>query len=314
MNERRRQQYLEAMGIESFVPRLQLVGAKASEPCAIAQAAPAVMPMDGQYAANLPGANAAKAMDGQYAANLPGANAAKAMDGQYAANLPGANAHASVLGSEVVTPSLTGETVSSAQETPRAPLIAREALQAENQDASPALAEPSPASDAQSKTESVEAARFTLSVWRVSETLLAVDSCDTSSVLPTAAVLQSICHCCGISSRLGNEERLYWPMVELPDKPIGWEDARLMIANYLEGKLLARPVATILLFGEQSFRACADVLLDSQAYSDACYSIISIDAFAAEALVLPSLSSILRSPDLKKPVWHALCENGLVSS
>ncbi|SMF60171.1 hypothetical protein SAMN02745866_03868 [Alteromonadaceae bacterium Bs31] len=252
-------QYLEALGIECFVPRLRLVGAKPSEPC--------LLPFEPQLEAS---------------------------------------------------PTIDDAMLVAAKPV-ESVISAAELLRPVKLEASPPSAPVAAASDQVSHAQAtappvkVDNARFTLSVWRVSDSVVAVDSCDTSAPLPTAALLQAICRACGIAAQLNNEERLSWPMVDLPNKPMGWDEARQMVANYLEGKLLVRPVTTILLFGEESFRACADVLLDSEAYADTCYQMVSVDAFAAESVVLPSLSSILHQPALKKPLWQALCRSGLVA-
>lgn len=270
MNERQRMQYLDAMGIEMFVPRLILPGAPAP--------VQALLPV-----AEAP-ALETRAVVGSEALPVeptPAASSVRSL-GQVLETVP-------VQKSPPVAPPGAVKPRPNPEPTPSVAPTSQSAPAAK------------PAS-AISKED--EVARFHLCLWRVSDSMLVIDDHQVGSGLPTETLLSNILRFSGLASgRLPTADSLVWPMVELPGKPARWDDAREMVATYLEGKLLRSPVATILLFGEASFRAVAPVASLAQPFAELCYRGISIDAFAAEALVLPSLAEILHNPLRKRALW-----------
>jgi len=245
MNEQRRMQYLEAMGIDMFVPRFRLVQAKAS-----------------------------------VRASLP-----------VAAQVP-------------VAP----KTISDVEQ-----MLETEARDIATPSTSGARRFQSPEVAAVETPTSTSEARvaFNLSIWRVSATVLVIDAHQEGTGLPVERLLFNIFQACGLRISIPRADILRWPVVETPGKPMGWSAAREMVANYLEGKLLPQPVATMLLMGEAAVKAVAP---GAGEYSECCFAGVSVDAFACEAVVLPSLAEILHRPLLKRQVWACLSQSPLISS
>ncbi|WP_139309957.1 hypothetical protein [Teredinibacter haidensis] len=259
MNERQRMQYMEAMGIDMFVPRFTLPQAQISQLCELPE-----------FPAN------------QESPPLP------VIDDR--AGLRTAKAIGGLLEESRLVDQLVA-----------APVSTTEVVEPEKQ----VFTEPSVDAGIQ------QAAEFTLDLWRVSEHLLVMDARKVGAALPTEALLSNILRACGQQGAPAVADTLRWPLTDLPGKPKSWAAAREMVASFLEGKLLSRPVTTMMLFGEESFRVLSAVEPGVQAYQSALYERVSIDSFAADALVFPSLAQLLHQPALKKNVWQSLLKYGL---
>ena len=263
MNERQRMQYLEAMGIDMFVPRVLLPSAAAPVRCSLPLAP-----------ANTPMAEAAVEPKPSRSHGEP-----KLAD--------------------------IGELLRKA----RTPAVTTEASPAEKN--TPVLVKDVPVpAEPEGPVEIQQEARFSLAIWRVSRDVLAVDTREVGAGLPTDALLANMARCFGMGSgSLAAAEVLNWPMVELQNKPKDWHAAREMVASLLEGKLLSEPVSQILLFGEAAYKAVAvthTVQVPEPSFGDHLLSVVAIDAFAADGLVLPSLAETLRNPGQKKAIWQFL--------
>ena len=158
--------------------------------------------------------------------------------------------------------------------------------------------------DNEIETVSEQAIQFSLSIWRASDHLLVIDSRQSGQALPDQLLLTNILVSQNLlPASLPPVEIIHWPIVESRTQHQGWKAARDMVGNFLEGRILPKPVKFIYLMGEDAFNA---VLGEKQNYLECLWQNIPLDAFAAEAIVLPSLFELLTQPALKKAVWLSL--------
>jgi hypothetical protein len=148
-----------------------------------------------------------------------------------------------------------------------------------------------------------EKASFSLSLWRVNEHLLVVDSRRKGEALPTHKLLDNILRGMNLSDvPLPRDEVLYWPMVD-QGQDQSWEAAEQMVNGFLEARLMDHPLAHMLLFGEAAFRA---IVGQQQKFSELCFRQLPQPLHEAEVRILPSLGDILLQPALKRDVWLCL--------
>lgn len=256
MNERQRMHYLDAMGIDAFVPRFVLPAAKASEQCVL----PAVSgeeesriiveqsfqsPVEGPVVPVHKGKGGERRLldDIVQATRAPAPDKAERLDEPTAQSLP----------------------VSEQQQAP---------------------------------------VRFSLALWHL-RNVQVIDSRRHGDALPTDALLSNILQAVGcLDLNLPKAEMLHWPMVERQQNG-GWSAAQEMVQGFLDGRLLARPVAYLFLFGNDAARAVLGADCD---FEQVCYRKVPVPAFDAEAVVMPSLADILYQPECKRDVWHALID------
>ncbi len=258
MNELQRMQYLEAMGIDSYMPRRQLLLGPAIRQCQpVLPAQPAaVSGGDITPVAPVPGSPGEVAVP----AGKTGAGAVSVAD---------------ILGqpTTVVTP------------------------------------KPAPAEALKPAPEAAVVPRFALSLWRVTDTLLVVDSRHAELALPTEALLLNMLNALGLQLRgLPRAEILRWPMVENHFTRQGEAEAREALRAMLEAMQEEQPVSRLLLMGPEACHYLAD---DPCASADESLGAMQGKAVAAAglgscAVVLPSLTQMLQAPTLKAVAWQAL--------
>lgn len=264
MNERQRMQYLEVMGIDTFVPRFILPVAKLSAVC------------------ELPILDEKPAQAHQTMSSLSESVAPEATESREARSEPVGLERISI---DNIVAAKPGSRADSKAEPKAAVSVAKLDLMT--------LA---------SRTPVVNQVRFSLSLWRVGE-LQVIDSRRQGDALPTDALISNILLAVGcLELHLPKVEMLHWPMVENA-KDSGWDAAREMVHGFLDGRLLTKPVAHILLFGQDAYQA---VLGEEMEYADAKFKVLPVKAFDAQAVVLPSLADILHEPVSKSEVWLAL--------
>ncbi len=145
-----------------------------------------------------------------------------------------------------------------------------------------------------------ERAQFSLALWRISDEILVVDSRRPKAALPTEALLSNILFQSGLLRQpLPRAEFLNWPMAGGFDQ--SWDAAGEMVQAFLEGRLLSSPVKQMVIMGDDAGRAILQ-----QDVRDKTGSIVAVDVFTANAVILPSLADILYQPELKKTVWQGL--------
>ncbi len=275
MNERQRMQYLETMGIDCFVPRFVLPEAKSSSLCELPVANDPIRSLSveshGLAQEQSPHPTTSSSTSNVGASGLAQTGGAKRIsiddiiDGKKTEPVL-----ETVVGKEAPAQSASDETIQSIVES---------------------------VSDVPK-----EAVQFSLSLWHIDKIQI-IDSRKPGDALPTDALLSNILLAIGgLSLQLPRVERIDWPMVETAaDK--SWQAAREMVQGFLEGRLLAKPVSHILLFGQD---ACTAVLGQDVDFIQQQYQTLPVEAFDASAIVLPSLADILRAPSFKSDVWRAL--------
>ncbi len=274
MNERQRMQYLETMGIDCFVPRFVLPEAKCSALCELPIANDPSRAFSAEVAT--PTADAL-----QYSPSVP--------------ILPGSASHTDTSG---------------LARTDGPKRIAIDDII----DVKKPAASNKEAADKDVGGETIQAlvntltekpkddVRFSLSLWHI-DNIQIIDSRKPGDALPTDALLNNILLAIGgLALQLPRVERIDWPMVETAEDK-SWQAAQEMVQGFLEGRLFAKPVSYILLFGQD---ACTAVLGQDVDFIQQQYQTFPVDAFEASAIVLPSLADILRAPKFKADVWRAL--------
>ncbi len=241
-------QYLEAMGIDMFVPRKQLLGAKPAQ--LLPRAKPVVALVDTPAALQQPPAPAVET------------RATPAAHPQRASHL--AMGLVEQLRQPTAAPSPTPQ-------------------------AATAPAEPA------------KAVRFTLNIWSCPG-WLAIDAHQPQLALPTASLLHNLFWSLGSPQPLGKAETLHWPLVETANPATGWQAPQEMMGLFLQQRLQQQP-ARLLLFGAAAYYACVPGAKD---YAQAVFSAITLERLNCRALVLPSLSQLLKTPELKGQLWALL--------
>ncbi|GAA5524819.1 hypothetical protein Maes01_01378 [Microbulbifer aestuariivivens] len=230
MHELHRAEYLQALGIPSYVPRyvLPLAPAPRQAQLPVAEAAPQ----------NPLPRSADQILDSVRRQAQPEAQSPQSAHGQ-----------------------TQGGLVAPARET--APQVARE-LESLVADTRP------PAAVTESRAEPLVAAEpltqvapFVLSCWWIGDEVLAVDSREPGVALPVEALFNNMVRALGWQDLPREQERLRWPMAENRfAAAASASDARDTCSIWLEAASARRPVKSIWLMGQQARDFCAPVALE----------------------------------------------------
>lgn len=265
MNERRRTEYLEAMGIQTFVPRWILPAARPSQQA----------PLPEPEAVESPAKDERPAM---------------AQTQALAASETRATSTQRVTG---VVSGIIGE------------LAGQEAMRAKPESA-PSASIHTPAKrvlDVLEGSPTTEIVSFSLSLWRVSDGLMVIDSHQAKQALPTHTLLSNILLAKGMRTPLSRPEVLSWPMVGGAADEGGWQQACEMVQAFLNARFERQPVQSVWLMGEAAYRA---VCAGEDHYRENMGKMRDLDTLNCLAVVLPSLTDMLKSPSLKAPAWQAI--------
>ena len=146
------------------------------------------------------------------------------------------------------------------------------------------------------------APHFSLSLWRVHDDLLVIDSRQSQEALPTAALLSNILFAKGMSRTLPKAEILNWPMAGTVSQS-GWPEANEMVQAFLRARFDHKPAQTVWLMGEA---ACRAVCGEGALFSECMGQMRDVNDLSCLAVILPSLADMLKTPALKAPAWHAI--------
>lgn len=147
-------------------------------------------------------------------------------------------------------------------------------------------------------------AHFTLGMWRVEPHLQIIDSRLAGDALPTDVLLRNILKVHNLLPQsMPAQEILHWPLPGVALTDTSWGAAHDMVISFLEGRLQANPASAFLVFGEDAF--CA-LMGESANFTEVLYQSVTVDTFAADVIVLPSLRSLLHNPLEKKQLWPVL--------
>ncbi|MGH1372894.1 MAG: hypothetical protein ACRBBW_12700 [Cellvibrionaceae bacterium] len=306
MNEIQRQQYLEAMGVDTYMPRWILPSAATPLACS------PVLPRAEQEGSPLASAAQLSSQpSSQSSPSSPGGGASELQAQPLTQPLVQTQAQAiAPEGSAAAAEAID----SGAQAAPKsAPLDVLATIE------SPAeSAKKSAPASAKSILEGLDTAkrpdpRFALSLWRVNDDVMVIDSRHSELALPTEPLLRNILSALGFAPQpLPKAEVLRWPMFENSYEPQGQEIARETLQAMLEGMLEARSGKYLLLMGAE---AC-HYLLSAEQLGEGFDPQVSLDkhlgqsfvleALSATAIVVPSLSDLLQQPLLKRGAWRAI--------
>lgn len=150
--------------------------------------------------------------------------------------------------------------------------------------------------------------RFALNTWRVSNDILVLDSRQPGAALPTDRLLQNIlrsmdCHL----AQLPQSEILRWPLFKDDYDSHPEEEARAMVQAYISAQSSKAPFKTLLLFGKDAVRFSLtmeqpiDVFFDNHQGTA-----LEQSQWQSQALICPSLIDMLQEPMQKKVTWQAL--------
>lgn len=275
MNELQRQQYLDALGVDTYMPRWVLPHAPEPVACDVS-----FIPSE------LGAGEAGKGITAGVASQPTTNDAAPVVRSAPAGGAsPGQASPSSVLAV------LSGEAPAAEPAS---------SVESETKDTSTSVA----TEQAKSQTASEPAPAFALSIWRISEDLLVVDSRQAQLALPTEPLLINILVALGYPRQpLPKTEVIRWPMVDNPFVGQTQADAREMLEAYLDGKLLTHPTKHLLLMGEDAARYILPV---EQNAEKVLGQSVALPQHNAEAIVVPSLSDMLQEPLLKRLTWQAI--------
>lgn len=268
MNERVRQEYLEALGVRSFAPRFLLVGAKAPVRCLLPVERTQAPVMDQLPPVSVPASQIAVDHAQQSAVVAP----------------PSANL-------DNVFPCTEGKSSNAAAKPSTSAEVVADLL------AQTSVSDPQ-ASDQR-------AAVFSLSVWRASESIYCIDSRRPGDALPTERLLSNILLGIGaVTKPLPPVEIVNWPLVHTnPDK--SWAAARAMVKDFFDAKILTTsPVGYFFLFGRDAVAAFTG--LEGDQFDAQLFTRHQQKIFDAEVMLLPSLADILHHPEHKAHLWRLL--------
>lgn len=343
MNEARRMQYLEAMGVDMYVPRYVLPNAAAMRQCALPSAHEQALRHGGRGASS---DNTDSEVSLSAGGNRALSNAASALGELELRKLnDGLN---SVLAMLDDTPKSAAKPKSAANTGSNSPSVEVESeVSAELAQLTPAINQPVDSSSEGAKpltmsepvdplsapaveqgsivntatdhaasidtiisglTSSAEAAQFNLNLWFLNESCIqVVDSREPADALPTEALLRNIV----IAARLhGNvlprAETQVWPF---PGAPRGgdhsWSAASAMMTDFFGYRFEQAQAKGFVVLGEAAAKA---VLGADISYSSLCFSSLQSERYQIPVLVLPSLRELLYQPALKSKLWPSLLQ------
>lgn len=278
MNELQRQQYLDAMGIDTYMPRWILPHAPLPVACDVSFL-PELLTADIVANAATTGSTAASAAVATTSASAASAALPVAASGRPA---------------DVLAVLSTTEGKPQADTQRVAELVGQVASK-------------------QKQLQPVPT--FALSIWRISKSLLIVDSRQAQLALPTEPLLINILVALGYPRQpLPKTDIVRWPMVNDINTDQSEAAAREMLEAYIESQFGIdnapedQPRNYLLLMGEAAARYIlpATGTGDDSGYTQRLGQNIALDALAVNAIVVPSLVDMLLAPESKRLTWQAL--------
>lgn len=275
MDERRRMQYLDAMGLDMYVPRFVLPAAKLPKRAQLPVAAsPEPASQQSSARENLLGGQRSSAPEIQH---LERQNAVSA---ESAERLPQTHGSSAMVRGESVAEGIL-DAISPEKVVKRVPVAEDKAIE----------------------TPASEPVQFSLGIWRGSNQLLAIESRQPQAALPTQTLLKNILLSKQLSLTSAKPEILNWPMFGGAGGEGGWEPASEMINAFLKARLEQQAAKVIWLLGKDAYGA---VFGSVNRFQDDLGKCLALDQLPCLAVVLPSLTDMLTQPTLKAITWRAI--------
>ncbi len=279
--ERQRLQYLELLGIETYVPRRILPGAAASIQLSDEQIGPMLNVVPAPTAPS------------DQSTVMPESPAYEAE----------ATASLDVSKEENSSPISLLDTVAEGLVAKKIP------------DSQKDIQENSTQPSANESTETAKNLQFVLNVWRIRDELLVIDSRQPGAAYPTDRLLQNMLRAIGYPLvQLPNSEIIRWPLFihhknnkSITQQNQDVEQARAMVQAYINAQTSQFPIKALLCMGDNAVRFSlsennteADV--ESRVGSNATLA----QPWNIPVAKTPSLFELLQDPPLKAKAWAAL--------
>lgn len=276
MDERRRMQYLDAMGLDMYVPRFVLPAAKLPKRAQL-PVATSPEPVSKQSSAreNLLGEQRSSAPEIQHLERQ------SAVSAESATKVPQTHGSGAMVRGESVAEGIL-DAISPETVVKRVPAAEDKGV----------VVTPAP-----------EPVQFSLGIWRGSNQLLAIESRQPQAALPTQGLLKNILLSKQLSLTSAKPEILNWPMFGGAGGEGGWEPASEMINAFLKARLEQQAAKVIWLLGKDAYGA---VFGSVNHFQDDLGKCLALDQLPCLAVVLPSLTDMLTQPTLKAITWRAI--------
>jgi hypothetical protein len=164
--------------------------------------------------------------------------------------------------------------------------------------------------------------RFSLNIWRIKSDILVIDSREPAAALPTERLLQNILRSIGFPlAQLPPSDLLRWPLFsskKLSNKQSSEtnvnqsseeDEARAMVQAYVSAQCSRAPINTLLLLGKSAASFALTPASNEDAdtfYEQHKGTSVDTSLWDAKVLVAPSLVDMLHEPMQKKLTWQAL--------
>ncbi len=151
--------------------------------------------------------------------------------------------------------------------------------------------------------------RFALSIWRIQNDVLVIDSRQPGAALPTEKLLQNILRSIHLPlAQLPPSELLRWPLFKDDQhNPNEEQEARAMVQAYIAAQLTNAPVKHLLLLGKEATQFSLSIDQPIAAFYETHQGkTLAQPQWGANILVAPSLVDMLLEPLQKRVTWQAL--------
>ena len=285
MNEQRRAHYLEAMGLDTYVPRWRLPNACSPVACELAFEEPVPQTADSDKSLRaVTETGVASDVLSTDQARSPGSSLSSPLSNSLSRSLSKdlSNVLADLSGSKTTRSSVLGDDANSADSV--------------TQNASES------ASESGLGHEHAEA-KFHLGLWYTDTGLQVLDSREEGDALPIEVFLSNVLVGNGlIHSALPPMETQNWPFPGALEKERTWKAACIMLSDFFQARFQHSPARAILAFGEDAAKSILGEDLD---FAERRFSSCVSENYNLPVYILPALREFLYEPDLKRALWEA---------
>ncbi|MFT6386964.1 MAG: hypothetical protein ACJAUP_000333 [Cellvibrionaceae bacterium] len=299
MLEQRRQQYLSLLGIDSYVPRRLLVSAAA--PVLLSNEQIALPPIEDSVAIANVGVEAVS-QNSAFTDQVDSPHFSP--ENQEKASPP--LSPLSVL--DVLSDPVESVAVNTAVDKVMGSTLGGEVGDSQRESVTKAVL-PTEVSTSPSKELS-----FVLSVWRIRDQLLVIDSRQPGAAYPTDRLLQNILRAIGYPlAQLPSSEIIRWPLFvnnnnskTIEQQNQDAEQACAMVQAYITAQMTKLPFKTLLCMGDSAARFSLNHSPDASAESSPDNCALENNQWNIPVVTTSSLFSMLQEPLLKAAAWSAL--------
>ena len=272
MNELRRMQYLDARGVDMFVPRVSLPGAKPSKPCRL------------PLAAKVPSAP-------HSGTAVPSTAPTRSLGDRTLADL--------------VTDEASGVPQEPARKRPAVTAVFPEVVKDGVANADPEIITDTVADNkGVDQKDAVKPVRYSLNFWHLPPEVMVIDSRQPASGLPVDTLMLNIVKAMEWASSLPRCEVQNWPVAGAEGRT-SEGDGYGFLQSYIETRLEKSPVQALWVMGEEAFNSVVGVRSNIE-YQESLFDRCEIEGLTPFVVVLPGLIELLQTPSLKRRVWQQI--------